>query len=143
MAILVPPETKFGVETWRWEHTTGETNPFDPSVKGMRPIFPQPYPAMLYKVVQKNPWKFESHVVENETEQQNMESRGFIAGGQGAAVDQYERDQFTLAETAAARNYEDRNLSANAKAESQAAEEASSTHLGEIPRTPIKPKGQR
>ena len=39
---------------------------------------------------------------------------------------------------AAHRNYEDRNMSDGARAHSNAVEQASSRHLGEIPETPIR-----
>ena len=44
--------------------------------------------------------------------------------------------------SAAHRNYEDRNVSAKARAEIDSVEQASSTHLGEIPRTPIRKRGR-
>lgn len=56
--------------------------------------------------------------------------------------DQDKRD----AHAAAHRNYEDRNLSEKALAESKAVEEASPVHLGEIPQTPVRrgrPKGSK
>ncbi len=142
MAVLVPPETRFGIETWKWEHTDGETNPFDSTVKGMRPSHHKFYPAMMYKAVQKNPWQFEKLIVDTETEQRNLESRGFVAGGQGAAADAFDKAQQEVAVLAAARNYEDRNMSDKAREESNAAEQSSSSHLAEIPVTPIK-KGNR
>lgn len=106
----------------------------------MRPVHFQPYPAMLYKAIQKNPWRFESYTAIDENDQRNMESRGFVAGGQGAAAEAFDANQADVAKIAAARNYEDRNMSAGAKSERDAAEQASSVHLGEIPATPIKPR---
>jgi hypothetical protein len=86
----------------------------------------------------KNPWKFEEFVVHSADEQRNMESRGFVAGGQGEAAKAYQAAQQTLAVEAAERNHRDRNMSEKALAESNAVEQESSRHLGEIPRTPIK-----
>lgn len=143
MAVLVPPETRYGIETWRFEHHEGETNPFDPTVKGVRPSSHRTHPAMMYKALQKNPWKFESTIAATEVEQRNLESRGFVYGGQGVAADAFDKGQQDLAVLAAARNYEDRNMGEKAREESHAAEEASSTHLGAIPVTPIRPKGTR
>ncbi len=138
--MLVPPETNFGKEVWKWEHTTAESNPHDNSIKGMRPVHFQPYPAMMYRPLQKNPWRFDSAIAQSETEQRNLESQGFVAGGQGAAADRFDQMQQEIAVAAAARNYEDRNMSEKAKAEAAVVEEASSTHTAEIPATPIKPR---
>lgn len=106
----------------------------------MRPEHYEPYPAMMYKATQKNPWKFEQHTVADETEQRNLESRGFVAGGKGKAAEAFDAEQQNLALLAAARNYEDRGMSEGAKAESNRVEQASSTHVAEIPNTPIKPR---
>ena len=138
MAILISSESEYGKEQWKWEHTTADRHPTDPAIHGMRPVGFQPYPAMMYRATQKNPWRFEEHVVHSELEQRNMESRGFFAGGQGVAADAFDKDQFGVAVAAAERNYQDRNMGEKARAESNAAEEASSTHLGEIARTPVK-----
>jgi hypothetical protein len=142
MSMLIAPETPYGKELWKWDHHEGETHPQDNKIRGMRPREHRDYPKMLYKATQKNPWQFESHVVESEQEQRNLESRGFVAGGQGAAAEAFDQGQQALAVAAAVRNYEDRNLSEKAKAEIDAAESASARHLGEIPATPIKKRGR-
>lgn len=136
MSMLIAPDTPYGRELWRWDHTVGTTHPTDPKIKGMSN--PGPYPAMLYKATQKNPWKFEHETVRDEHEQRNLESRGFIAGGPQAAADAYDQVMVDLATAAAHRNYEDRNMSERAKAHSDAVEQSSSRHLGEIPAEPIK-----
>ena len=138
MSVLIAPETPYGKELWKFDHPRGMTHPSDPTVKGVSAPHFEPYPAMLYKVVSSNPWKFEGAIVKDEGEQRNFESRGFVAGGQGAAVDAYKAYKQEMAELAAARNYEDRNMSDNAKAERDAVEQASSSHLGEIPETAIR-----
>lgn len=138
MSLLISADSMYGKEMWRWEHRQDETHPTDPSVKGMRPIGFQHFPAMLYRCTQANPPKFEEHIVGNEDEQRNMESRGFVAGGQDVALEAFQAAQQQVAVAAAERNYRDRNMSEKALAESNVAEEASSRHLGEIPRTPIK-----
>lgn len=137
MSVLIAPDTPYGKELWKWEHTQGETHPSDPSIRGMRPATRQAYPAMLYKALQKNPWKLDSVTVKDEREQADMERQGYVGGGPQAAADAYDSHQQAMALAAAHRNYEDRNMSAAAKAESNAVEEASARHVGEIPRTPI------
>lgn len=133
MSMLIAPETPFGKEMWKWENEEGRSHPNDSSIRGMRPNGFRPYPAMLYKMTQKNPWKWESHKAESEVEQRNMESRGFVAGGLQAAADAFDAQQLEMAKLAAARNYEDRNMGEKAKAESNAVEQASSTHVAAIP----------
>lgn len=142
MAMLIAPETPYGKELWRWEHHEGETHPSDSSIRGMGARGFKPYPAMLYQVTQKNPWKWESVQVHSEMEQQNYESRGFVAGGLKAACDEFDANQQRLAVAAAERNYADRNMSEKAKAHRDEVEQASSVHLGEIPETPIKRRGR-
>lgn len=138
MALLITPETPYGKEMWKWDHTEGETHPSDGAVRGMRPSGYRAYPAMVYKVSARNPLTFESAVVTTDAEERNYLSRGFVAGGQAAAVEAYDAQERELATIAAARNYEDRLMSDKAKAERDAAEEESSRHLGAIPETPIR-----
>ena len=142
MAVLTNWDSAEGKERWKWEHTTAETHPSDPFLKGVRPETPQPYPAMLYKVVQRNPLKCESVVVLSETEQRNMESRGWIAGGQGRAVEEYDRAQQAVAVAAANRAYHDQRMSPQAQAEAEAVDLTTIKHLGEIPAQPVKRRGR-
>lgn len=138
MGMLISPDTAYGREIWKWDHHKGETHPSDPTIRGMRPSAYEPYPAMMYRATQKNPWRFEHEIAKDETMQRNLESRGYVAGGMQAAADAFDKGTQDLAVAAAHRNYEDRNISEKARAEVNAAEEASATHLGEIPRTPVK-----
>lgn len=142
MGVLVAPETRYGIEMWKWDHHRGETNPFDSSVKGMRPEHPEPYPAMMYRPLQKNPWKFDQQVANSEVEQSNLESQGFVAGGPGKAADRFDAMQLDIAHAAANRNFNDRNMGEKAREESDRVEQASSVHVGEIPSTPIKPRSK-
>jgi hypothetical protein len=143
MSMVVTPDTPYGKELWKWDHLESETHPTDPTVRGMRPASFRSYPAMMYKATQKNPWLFDSEIAQDENQQRNLESRGFIAGGRGAAADAFEASMKNLAVAAAERNAQDRHMSENALAESNAAEQASSKHLGEIPRKPIKKRGRK
>ena len=143
MALLISPDTAYGKELWKWDHDRGQTHPSDPTVKGMRAPCFEPYPAMMYKATQKNPWKFDQEVAADEQAQRNLESRGFIAGGKQAAADAFDTDMQKLAVAAAERNAQDRHMSEKARAESNAAEQASAKHLGEIPATPIKKRGRK
>lgn len=142
MSMLIPNETPYGKELWKWDHFEDESHPADASIRGMKPRGYLAYPAMVYRMTAKNPWKWESHIVKDEHEQRNFESRGFVAGGPQAAADAYDAAQARLALAAAERNYDDRHLSDRAKAEAEAAQSASARHLGAIPETPIKRRGR-
>lgn len=137
MGVIVPIDSPYGKELWKWEHRQDETHPQDVTVRGMRPSSPQMYPAMMYKATGKNPWTFEKEIVSSEAEQRNLESRGFVAGGPGKAAEAFDALVQNAAVAAAHRNYEDRNIGERARAEVNAAEQASSRHLGEIPATPV------
>ena len=137
MAILIAPDTPYGKEIWKWEHREDETHPQDSTIRGMRPATPRMYPAMMYKATGKNPWTFDRELAADEREQRNLESRGFVAGGVGAAAEAYDGLVQAAALAAAHRNYEDRNMSEAARAHSNAVEQASSRHLGESPAEPI------
>ena len=136
MSVLQSPDSVYGKEAWKWEHHTGETHPSDPTIHGMRPREFQAFPAMLYRATQKNPWKFDEHVAMDAVDQAFQEAHGFVAGGKGAAAARYDAMQQEMAVLAAHRNYEDRNMSEAALAESNAAEQASSKHLAVIPEAP-------
>lgn len=138
MSMIVPPDSPYGRELWKWEHREDEVCPSDPTIRGMRPSSPRMYPAMMYKATGKNPWTFDKEIAHTEAEQRNMESRGFVAGGPGKAAEEYDSLVQRAAVAAAHRNYEDRNIGERARAEVDAAEQASSRHLGEIPAKPIR-----
>lgn len=142
MPVITNWESTEGRIRWQWEHTTAETHPSDPMLHGMRPETPQAYPAMLYKVLKRNPLSFESHIVASETEQRNMESRGFVAGGRVAALEDYDKSQQTVAVAAAERAYHEQTMSQKAQAEAEAVDLTTIKHLGEIPVTPIKRRGR-
>lgn len=143
MSVLIAPDTPYGKELWKWEHRQDEVHPQDPTLRGMRPATPQAYPQMMYQATGKNPWTFDREIAADEREQRNLESRGFVAGGPGKAAEAFDGLVQAAAVAAAHRNYEDRNMSAAAKAHSEAVEQASSRHLGEIPETPIRRRGRR
>jgi len=138
MAMLVAPETPYGKELWKWEHTDSETHPSDSTIRGMRPTHPQMYPAMLYRCTQKNPILFDRKEVADEVQERLACGQGFVAGGQLKALEAFEARQQSNAIGAAERNWMDRKMSAKAKEESNAFETAHSTHQPEIPRKPVR-----
>ena len=138
MGVLQNWDSAEGKLRWQWEHKVTERHPSDESIKGLQPEFPQPYPAMLYRVLTPNPLRFEGHTVNSETEQRNMESRGFVAGGQGAALEAYQGSQQSLAHASANRAFHEQNMSDKAKAEAEKVDLSTLKHVGEIPETPVK-----
>lgn len=143
MSLIVSPDTPYGKELWKWDHRQDETHPSDANIRGMRPASFQAYPAMLYKATQKNPWQFEEKTVADEVAERLAIGQGFVPGGKAEAAKAFDARQQDLAVSAAHRNYEDRHVSERARAESDAVEQASSVHLGEIPRTPIPRRGRK
>lgn len=137
MGLVITPDSTYGREAWKWEHTTGESIRHGAeTIRGMRANGFQPYPAMFYLVTQKNPWVYESVIAADEAEARNLQSRGFVGGGLQAACDAYDAQQQDLAVAAAERAYSDRNMSDKAKAEVAAAEEAHAGHMGAMPERP-------
>lgn len=101
------------------------------------------YPCMMY-LVKRAATGGGVEVVEyreakSQTERQNLESRGYVNGLAEAAAALAEREQDT-AIASAERAYRDRNMSDAAKAEIEAAENATTQHLADIPETPINTK---
>lgn len=143
MSMVVTPDTPYGKELWKWDHLESETHPSDSSIRGMRPATFKSHPAMMYRMTQKNPWKWDSEIAADENAQRNLESRGFVAGGLAAAAEAFDVHEKAMAVAAAERNYADRHISEKARAEVNAAEQASSQHLGEIPAQPIKRRGRK
>lgn len=139
MSVLHSPESAYAKEIWKWDHTIAETNPVDGS-KGLRPVGVQPYPARMYKAgrIQGVPAILEAMEVRSEAEQRNAESMGFVAGGQGAAMDALHRQDAEFAKLAANRAYTDRRMSEQAQAEADRLDASTSEHLPVIPETPIK-----
>lgn len=68
-------------------------------------------------------------------------SRGYRSGHDKAIEALHERDQVD-AVGAAHRHYEDRNMSAKAREEAAEIDRATSRHLGEIPKAPVKKRGR-
>jgi len=100
----------------------------------------QPFPAMFYKVKRSaTGGRVEVEERQEATDDaaaRNLYSRGFYNGLAEAAAALDESEQ-TDAVLAANRNFNDRNMSDRAKAESQAAEDAHDGHLPSVPETPI------
>lgn len=143
MAVVYAPESAMGKELWKWDHTTAETHPLDSTIHGMRPTEFQPYPAMGYKVTNRNPLTFDSATAGSPREQSSLEDQGFVFGGRLKAVDRYDAQQREFAKLAANRAYSDRTMSEAAQAEARDADAATLEHLPVIPETPVKRRGRK
>jgi hypothetical protein len=112
-----------------------------------RPYVFREFPKMLYKAAYeqgKGIRIVEDKTVGDETEQRNLESRGFHAD-QAEAIAEIERQQTRDGILSAERNYDIRHgkHSEGAVREIRAAEaEHGARHLPEVPVTPIKKRGR-
>lgn len=144
MAVCHSPESAWGKELWKWDHTVGETNPHDDTIKGMRPSSPQEYPMMLYRAGRndRNQIALLSHRIAHDSrERATMEADGYVFGP-AEAIARYEAQEREIAKFAANRAFQDRALSPAAQAEAAAYEEGVREHVAEIPAQPVKRRGR-
>lgn len=131
--IVHAPDSGYSKEMRSWEAHHSQYGP------GGRPYVFQPLPARLYKAVRKadGSREFEAQTAHTETEQRNLQSRGFVVGGQQAALDALAADEQQHALLAAERNFEVRRMSDGAQREvSHVEAEAGARHLPMIPEKP-------
>ncbi len=101
-----------------------------------RPHTFREYPTMMYRAGRLDHGPIgilDAQVAESEAERSNLESLGFVHGGQGEAIKAFEKQQLEYATIAAARNYEDRNMGDKAKVESAWVESTNTEHIPAIP----------
>jgi|SRR5436190_4936248 len=140
MSVMHSPDSEYAKERRKWETTHTEYGP-----PGRAAVFTE-YPLMIYRA--KRPPQggrepiIEHVIVDNEQEERNMASRGFVRGPDHA-VEALEASERELARAAAERAYSDQRMSARAKAEAETADEQTIAHLGEIPETPIRKRQVR
>lgn len=135
MGVVLSPESNYSKEMAKWESTHTQYGP-----PGRTYTF-QPYPSRLYKAVRQldGSRTFEAATAHDEHEQRNLESRGFVVGGQQAALDALAEQEQEVAVLAANRAYHDRKMSEKAQAEVAEVEaSAGARHLAEIPEAPRK-----
>src|SRR5207245_5004672 len=131
-------DSEYAKERRKWESTHTEFGP-----PGKSFVFSE-YPLMLYRAKRrpeggKDPI-LEQFIVEDEQQERNMQSRGWVRGPDNA-IKALEQSEHGLAQAAAERAYQDRLMSDRAKAEAAAVDETTIQHLGSIPETPIHKKG--
>jgi len=139
MGVMWSQDSEYAKERRRWEsyHTEfGEPG---------RPYTFQEYPLMVFRASRPSSGGatpiLEHHIVEDEQQERNMLSRGFVRGPDHA-VQMLEQQERELATAAAERAYQDKRMSEKAQAQAATADESTISHLGEVPRTPLKPRGR-
>ena len=136
--ILWSPDSDYAKERRKWE---AEHSQFGPPG---RPFVYAEYPLMLYRAKRrpeggKDPI-LEHFTVEDEQQERNMQSRGWVRGPDNA-IKALELSEHGLAQAAAERAYQDKRMSERAQAEAAAVDETTISHLGSIPETPIHKQG--
>ncbi len=140
-AIDLPQSTEYAKEMRRWEATHTRYGP-----PGRQYAF-QEFPKMVFKAARvdgKGIQIVDTHIVGNETEERNLQSRGFCVT-QESAIAAIEAEQTVHGTLAAEREYQIRHgrLSEPAVREVRSAEEAhGATHLADVPVTPIRKRGR-
>ena len=99
--------------------------------KWNRPYVYQEYPRVLYKVrlVNGQPVADVTITVNSDAELDRREREGFVKGNPDTALAAYEAQQQAIAEAAAQAQHQANRLSATARAEYDAVDEASDEHL--------------
>lgn len=140
MPVVHAPKSAYAEERRKWEATHTEYGP--PG----RPYTYQPFPTRMYKALRQADGSrtFEAFTANDAHEQRNLESRGFVVGGQQAALDALSAQELEHATLAAEINYDARyRLSEKARADVDAAQaQAGARHLPVVPETPIKKRGR-
>lgn len=142
MAVVHSPDSGYAQEMRKWEANYTQFGP--PG----RPYSYQSYPTRMYKAGRNAAGRsdiVDAQTANDESERRVLEGRGFVVGGQAAALEALERQEQYEAKLAAEINYEAAHkLSERAAAEVAAAQaEAGARHLPSIPETPVKRRGRK
>ncbi|HEX7936763.1 MAG TPA: hypothetical protein VF573_27330 [Paraburkholderia sp.] len=135
MPVVHTPESEYAKEMRKWEAHHTQYGP--PG----RPFVFSEYPLRMYKATRQSTGDrtFEAQTANNEHERRNLESRGFVVGGQQAALDALEGVEREHAELAANREWKIRHGrvgEAAVKEVRAAEEEAGARHLPDLPIAP-------
>ena len=138
MAVVHSQDSGYAVERRKFEAHHTEFGP--PG----RPYTYQEYPMRMYRATREADGGrvCEGQTAGDEHERRNLESRGFVSGGQGAAIAALEAQELEQSKLAAELNYEAKyRLSPKAAAEVEAAQAAAGArHLPMVPEAPVKRK---
>lgn len=143
MPVVHTPESEYAKEMKRWEaHHTQYGAPG-------RPYAYQAYPTRMYKATRQPDGSrtFEGHTANDEHERRNLESRGFVVGGQQAALDALAADEKVHAELAAEMNWEQKHgrvsEKASAEIEQARSDYGEARHMPVVPEAPKPPRRTR
>lgn len=141
MAVVHTPESEYAKEMRKWEahHTQ-----FGPPGK---PYVYQEFPTRMYKATRQpsGDRTFEAMTAHDATERDNLASRGYVVGGQQAALDALEAIERSHAELAANREWQIQHGRIGEKAVSEVRQheaEAGARHLPDLPVAPVKKRGR-
>jgi hypothetical protein len=135
MGVMYSPDSDYAKERRRWETTHTEFGPPGASIGNHKE-----FPLMVYRAKRKpagGPPEIEHFIVNDEQEQRNMLSRGYVQGPD-KAIEALEQQERGLATAAAERAYTDQRMSPRAQAEAEAVDESTIQHVGSVPETPIR-----
>lgn len=140
--IVHNPSSAYSREMAKWEMGY---SPYGPPGRPREVYGHDQWPAMFYKMSRsKTNGDF---VVEHyqtaadEAEGRNLYSLGYYKG-QVEAIQAIEAAEQAAAVAAAERAFAEQRMSEKAKAEARRADEATGAHVGEVPVTPIRPRGR-
>ena|SRR5947207_9790949 len=134
MSILWSVDSEYARERCRWETTHTQFGP-----PGRAAVY-QEFPLMVYRAKRAETGGkpiLEHHIVNDEQEERNLLSRGFVRGPE-QAIARLEYGEQELARAAAERAYAEQRMSDRAKQEAAKVDESTIQHLGEIPEQSIK-----
>lgn len=129
MAVQYSKDSAYAQEARKWEGQYSEYGP--PG----RPYQFMEFPKRLYKAtrpVAGGSIQFDGRDAADENEERNLLSRGYRFG-QDKAIEALEKADLYVAEATANRHFMDQRLGAAARAEAEAADNATASHLPEIP----------
>lgn len=139
MSVVHSEDSAYMQEMQRWEG-----HKYFGDLPPGRPYQYREFPHRLYKAGRNAHGQtaiLEAQTANDEREASNLESRGFVMGGQDKAIEAFERQELEIAKLAAERNFEMTRMSEGARREvAQVEASAGARHIAEIPRTPVKRK---
>lgn len=129
MGLAYTKESAYAQERVKWE---GQHSEFGPPG---RPFQYAEYPKRMSRAKDAQGTAFDAIDVADETEEQNMYSRGYRVG-RDTAIEALLAGQKEVAEAAANRAYHEQRMTAKARAEAEAIDNATANHLPVIPEKP-------
>ena len=140
--IVHNPAAPYAREMAKWEMGY---SPYGPPGRPRETVGYQEWPALFYRC-KRSETNGDFQVVHYQeatspSHADQLEAQGYRKGRAAAEAYVVELEQ-QIAVAAAERAAQDRRMSPKAKAEAQAADDATAQHVGEVPETPIKRRGR-